>query len=328
MSANIDTMMYVGETPWHGLGHRYEVAPKTPQEIIEAAKLDWTVSAAKMNTELNPEGVLGYHAIYRDDNHEILGVVNDMYPRLVQNTETFNAFADILGNEVTVETAASLGRGGTVFGCFKINESYKLIDDDVEHYFVVVNDHTKSDGKITILNTPIRVVCQNTLSSALAAGSHKIRIPVTADTNMNAELARKIIESSGTCIAQLDNRANELLKQKVSRQYVETLLDELFPFVGDGSDESIHSKANERIDMMRHTFVEKCMGASDLQNYAGTQYQIYNALTDFSQHYFANAEKAYDLGYRMRMIPGMGGSSETPAALVSKYFKLKDKIVA
>lgn len=328
MSANIDTMMYVGQTPWHGLGHRYEVAPTTSEEIITAAKLDWTVSASKMHTELHPEGVLGYHAIYRDDNNEVLGVVNDAYPRLVQNTETFNAFADILGKEVSVETAASLGRGGVVFGCFKINESYKLIDDDVDHYFVVMNDHLKTDGKITILNTPIRVVCQNTLSAALAAGSHKIRIPVVADTNMNAELARKVIESAGTCIAQLDNQANKMLKQKISKQYVETLLDELFPFVGDGSDESIHSKANERISMMRSTFVEKCMGASDLQNYAGTQYQVYNALTDFTQHYFANAEKAYDLQYRMKMIPGMGGSSETPAGLVSKYLKIKDKIVA
>lgn len=328
MPANIDSMMYVGETPWHGLGHRYETPPKTSEEIIEAAKLNWTVNAAKMTTEIHPEGVFGYHAIYREDNDEVLGVVNNVYPRLVQNSETFYAFADLLGKEVEVETAASLGRGEQVFGCFKINESYKLIDDDVDHYFVVLNDHRRADGQVTVLNTPIRVVCQNTLSSALAASSHKIRIPVSSDSSMNAELARKIIESAGTCISQLDNRANELLKQKVSKSYIEKLLDELFPYVGDGSDESIFSTANERISMMRSTFVEKCMGASDLQNYAGTQYQVYNALTDYTQHYFANATKAYDLSYRMKMIPGMGGSSETPANLVSKYFKIKDKIIA
>ena len=326
MSANIDSMMYVGETPWHGLGHKYEVAPSTPQEIITAAKLDWTVNTAKMTTQIHPEGVSNYHAIYREDNNQVLGVVNRPYPVVVQNTDTFNAFADILGKEVTVETAASLGLGETVFGCFKINDSYKLIDDDVDHYFVVMNDHTKADGKITILNTPIRVVCQNTLSSALASTSYKLRIPVCADSAINAELARKVIESAGRCIMQLDNRANEMLKQKVSKQYVETLLDELFPFVGDGSDESIHSRANEMTSMIRSTFIEKCMGAEDLANYRGTQYQIYNALTDFSQHYFKNPDKAYDLNYRMSLMPGMG--TDTPTNLVSKFLKIKDKLVA
>ena len=40
MSANIDTMMYVGEVPWHGLGTRYETPPKTSKELIKGAKLD------------------------------------------------------------------------------------------------------------------------------------------------------------------------------------------------------------------------------------------------------------------------------------------------
>lgn len=40
MAANIDSMMYVGETPWHGLGHKYDTVPATPQEIILAAKMD------------------------------------------------------------------------------------------------------------------------------------------------------------------------------------------------------------------------------------------------------------------------------------------------
>ena len=324
MAANIDTMMYVKEVPWHGLGHRYDTPPATSEEIVKAAQLDWRVNTARMSTDLHGE-VLGYHAVYREDNNEILGVVNKYYPSIVQNTETFQAFENILGKEVTIDTAASLGRGEVIFGCFKINEGYKLVDDDVDHYLVVMNEHLKPDGKITLLNTPVRVVCQNTLSAALNNNSYKVRIPVYGDKGANAEIARKVITGAANCIRELDTKAQRMLKQKVDRDYVDKLLDELFPFIKvDG--ETTHSKANEATEIIRDTFITECMGAPDLANYRGTQYQIFNALTDFSTHYFKNVDKAYDLNYRMSLLPGMG--TDNPGTLVSKYLKIKDKLIA
>lgn len=327
MSANIDTMMYVGTVPWHGLGHQYEVAPTTSKEIIEAAELGWTVNSAKMHTDLHGD-VFGYHAIYREDNNHIIGVVNKARPKLVQNVDTFNAFEDIIGNTVTVDTAASLGGGEKVFGCFKISNAYKLVDDEVDHYFVVLNEHLKADGKITILNTPIRVVCQNTLSQALSQNSMKIRIPLSSDNGVNAELAKRVIGSVDKCVEDLSKTADKLVTQKVSKNYVETILDELFPYLKSEGNESLHTKANEAMDMMRSTFLSECMAADNLANYRGTQYQIFNALTDFSQHYFKNVDKGYDLNYRMNMLPGVGTGADSPASLVTKFLRIKDKIVA
>lgn len=324
MSANISTMMYVKETPWHGLGHRYETAPETPQEIITAAELDWRVNTAKMKTDLHND-VFNYHAIYREDNNMVLGVVNRARPEVVQNIDAFNAFEQILGREVVVDTAASLGHGETVFGCFKINEGYTVLDDKIDHYFVVMNDHLKADGKVTILNTPIRVVCQNTLSAALSNNSYKVRIPVSDNKAVNSELARKIISGAGLAMDSLTSNAQKMVKQKISRDHIEAVLDELFPMIKAEGD-SLHTKANETVEMMRETFLSECLGADNLGNYRGTQYQVFNALTDFSQHYFKNPEKSYDLRYRMNLMPGMG--TDSPANLVSKYLKIKDKIAA
>ena len=42
MSANVETMFYVREKPWHGLGTRIEEAPTSADALVYAG-LDWTV---------------------------------------------------------------------------------------------------------------------------------------------------------------------------------------------------------------------------------------------------------------------------------------------
>ena len=42
MSANVESMMYVREKPWHGLGTMVTDAP-TSADALRFAGLDWTV---------------------------------------------------------------------------------------------------------------------------------------------------------------------------------------------------------------------------------------------------------------------------------------------
>ena len=322
MSANISTMIYVNETPWHGLGVHYDAPPKSSQEIIEGAKLDWEVDSAEMYTDYHTK-VGSYHAIYRKDTNDVLGVVNTARPKLVQNTDTFNAFDSLIDKSIDLETAASLGNGENVFGCFKVREQYKIIDDAVDHYFVVLNEHLKVDGKVTVLNTPVRVVCQNTLSAALTRNFYKLRVPVTSDTGANMEIASRIISSVGEAIQCLQKRAEKMVSAKIDRSYVETVLDELFPYVS-ALDSDTYSRANETTSMIRETFLTQCMGADNLANYRGTAYQVFNALTDFETHYFKQVDKAYDLNHRMKLLPGIG----TESGVTAKYLNLQKKLIA
>ena len=50
MAANIETMFYVRQTPWHGLGVKVAEAP-TSKDALWLAGLDWNVVQEEIYTE-------------------------------------------------------------------------------------------------------------------------------------------------------------------------------------------------------------------------------------------------------------------------------------
>ena len=84
MSALVETMFYVRETPWHGLGTKVDEAP-TSAEAIKLAGLDWNVVCEPIYTADNIE-IPNMKANIRDTDRSVLGVVSDRY-KIVQNKE-------------------------------------------------------------------------------------------------------------------------------------------------------------------------------------------------------------------------------------------------
>ena len=119
MAANVETMFYTREKPWHGLGTMVAEAPES-REALRLAELDWRVLQEPVYTE-NNELIAGYRVNVRDRDRKVLGVVTDRY-KVVQNEEAF-AFTDtLLGEGVRYETAGSLQEGsGSGFwqGCHR-----------------------------------------------------------------------------------------------------------------------------------------------------------------------------------------------------------------
>lgn len=85
MAANVETMFYTREKPWHGLGVPVQEAPTSKQALILAG-LDWKVIQEPILTE--EEVIQGYKVNKRDLDGKILGVVSNRY-RVVQNEEAF-----------------------------------------------------------------------------------------------------------------------------------------------------------------------------------------------------------------------------------------------
>lgn len=322
----LDTMIKVGGLAWTDLGTKYESVPKSSEEIVKGAKLNWTVNHEHMYTETHGK-IGGYNTIYREDNNRILGVVNKPRITHTQNIDAFRAMEPLIEQGViSVDTSACFGGTDSVFATFKINESYKILDDSLDHYFVVINDHLKPDGKVTVLNTPVRVACMNALSAALSANLYNMRVPISSEIGVNRNTASHIIMEAENAVRQLNEKAEKMATQKIDRAGVEKLLDLLFPMVPPNELDLGRSKANETAEVLRMTFLQECMDADNLQNYKGTQFQIFQAVTDFDSHYFKKVDQGYDLNYRMNRLRGVGTAySETTT---SKYMKYRAQLAA
>lgn len=179
-----DTMFSVGKKPWHQLGTVLENAP-TIEEGIKLAGLDWTVSLRPIISNDDDEINVNTHKIVvRDDIKQPLGVVGSNY-NVLQNSEAFSFFEPFVENDLaSLETAGSLFNGKKVFILAKLNSDNIVVskDDEIEKYVLLSNAHDGTQS-LRVGFTPIRVVCNNTLS--LAENSDKSQlIKVTHKTDI------------------------------------------------------------------------------------------------------------------------------------------------
>lgn len=317
--------LYIKETPWHNMGYVPEAPPSTTEELVQAAHMDWTVSAHPMFTKEHGH-IDKWHAIVRDDAEVggVLGVINKE-PVITQNIDAFSIVNSILNNGLTVETAGVAMGGQITFASFKVNESYKLLDDDIDHYFLVMNEHLKPDGAVTVCHTPVRVVCQNVLTAAISKSLYSMRLFVSNVPGSREASAQRVLESVGSAMHNMSQRAEKMATKKVTTQGIDLLLSELFPLMDETEGDS-HAKANERMIMAREMFISECMGADNLANYRGTMYQVYNAAVDWSQHVFSRTTTAYDTTARMKSIPGFG--SDGTSSIVAKVLRMEKQLIS
>ena len=154
MSANVETMFYVREKPWHGLGTEVKEAP-TSRDALIYADLNWSVIQKDVYTDDN-HLISGYRANTRSTDGSVLGIVSDRY-KVVQNVDAFQFTDDLLGKGVTYETAGALQGGRKVWMLARMPHRYIIAGDEIAPYLVVMNSHDGSSG-IKVAMTPIRVV--------------------------------------------------------------------------------------------------------------------------------------------------------------------------
>ena len=275
MPANVESMFYVRQAPWHGLGVRVEEAPSS-QEALRLSGLDWQVIQQPIAT-VDGTPIPGYRANLRDTDHQVLGVVTDRY-RVVQNAEAF-AFTDgLLGEGVKYETAGSLQNGKKIWLLAKLPDKYIIEGDRIEPYLVFSSSHDGS-GSIKVAMTPIRVVCQNTLNLALSSAKRVWSTIHVGDLAGKMDQAHNTLLLAEKYMGQLGMEFSRLSKIRLSDQKVLQYIDQLLPM--DNQPTETHRKNITRIreDMKRRYF-----DAPDLRHVGKNAYRFLNAVSDFATH--------------------------------------------
>lgn len=275
MSACIETMFSVRETPWHGLGTIIQRSV-TSEEALKLAGLDWSVIQNDLICQGTLEKVPGYKVNLRDTDHKILGVVSDKY-KPVQNRDAF-AFTDtLLGDGVEYETAGSLSSGKRVWMLAKM-EGRMMTDEKVDPYLVFTNSHDGT-GAIRVAITPVRVVCQNTLNLALTTARRQWSCIHIGDINEKMEEARATLENANNYMAALEKQFEHLKLKKMSDDKVREYIDLLLPIASeDGEIRKIN------VGRMREDLAMRYFDAPDLSSIEKSAYRFINAVSDFATH--------------------------------------------
>ena len=275
MAANVESMFYVRETPWHGLGTRVKEAPSSKDALIYAG-LDWKVIQEPVYTD-SQELIEGYKANVRDSDRRVLGVVTDRY-KVIQNEEAF-AFTDaLLGEGVRYETAGSLQGGKKVWMLARMPHEYIITGERISPYLLFSNTHDGS-GAIKVALTPIRVVCNNTLNLALSTAKRSWSMIHTGDIQGKLQEAKDTLLLADRYMDSLGKEFENLRMKSMTDKQIMEYIEVLLPVEEDGT-----MKQKRNIEHLREDLKMRYFDAPDLQDVGKNAYRFINAVSDFATH--------------------------------------------
>lgn len=275
MAANVETMFYTREKPWHGLGTMVAEAPNS-KDALRLAGLNWKVLQEPVYTE-NEELIQGYKANVRDTDRKVLGVVTDRY-KVIQNEETF-AFTDtLLGKGVRYETAGSLQEGRRVWMLARLPREFIIGGERISPYMVFSNTHDGSGAVKTAL-TPIRVVCNNTLNLALRTAKRSWSMIHTGDISGKIEEAKNTLLLADEYMTALGQEFEDLRKIKLSEKQVLDYIKILLPM-----EENYSLLQKRGVEKLRADMKMRYFDAPDLKDVGNNGYRFVNAVSDFATH--------------------------------------------
>ena len=272
MSANVETMMYVREKPWHGLGEMVQEAP-TSADALRLAKLDWSVQSMPVFTDGHE--IAGYKANVRDNDGAVLGIVTDRY-KICQNTDAF-AFTDgLIGGDVRYETAGSLNGGKKIWLLARLPET-EIAGDKTEPYLCFTNSHDAT-GAIRACMTPVRVVCNNTLNLALNTAKRSWSARHTGDLDSKLAEAHRCLDMAASYMDELNKEAIKLANVTVTDEEIQKILCELFPL-----DDNASEREKDNVKRAKDEYMV-CWFMPDIAKFRNTAWGALNAMSDMVSH--------------------------------------------
>jgi phage/plasmid-like protein (TIGR03299 family) len=274
-----DKLFYVGEKPWHGIGTEVKEALTASEAIIQAG-LGWNVEGRNVYDQEGRE-LADYQAVTRQDTGDVFQVCKKSYTP-VQNTEAFKIFDEVTGTGMAkYEVAGSLQAGRKIWMLARVPFDFKVGGrDQVNSYITLINGH---DGSLALqmYQTPIRVVCMNTLRASLSSRTNVARAKHTRSGARNfTSRAQAILEQARTYFQEFAKSAQAMAEKEMKSLEIDSFLYQLFEVDPKASRAEIPGRTwNMMEDMKRLAYKGK--GNAE---FAGTAWAVYNGVTEYIDH--------------------------------------------
>jgi phage/plasmid-like protein (TIGR03299 family) len=271
------SMAYAGALPWHGLGTKVS-NDLTPEQMLHAANLDWSVYTEPAHATVNGQKIdIGKSVLVRDRDHKVLDVIsNDWKP--MQNIDAFEFFNDfVMAGDMEMHTAGSLKDGKIVWALAKVKDSFELFGgkDRVDAYLHFTNPHSYGQS-IDVRFTPIRVVCNNTLTLSLNMKS-KNMVKVSHRREFDADMVKEALGVAKEKLSNYKEMSEFLSTKRAKKEDIVEYFKRVFPVGGSGKSEKELSRSATLALEVMHTQPGAELGE-------GTWWQNFNTVTFLTDH--------------------------------------------
>lgn len=282
MAHMVDTMAYSGEVPWHGLGEKVS-NDLTPLQMMKKAGVDWKVEALDSFVTWGDKTLkTGQKSLIRTDNGRVLTNIGENW-NPVQNETAFNFFTEfVLAGDMEMHTAGSLRDGQFIWALAKVKESFDVFGEDkVDSYLLFCNPHQYGKS-INVRFTPIRVVCNNTLTMSLNSAT-KNGITVGHRVAFDADAAKETLGLAHEKFAKYKEMALFLGSKRTTADTLIQYYNEVFP----NTSRSDTKKSVTKVDDLSRN-AKLCYAALETQPGAefakGSWWQAFNSVTFVTDH--------------------------------------------
>jgi len=285
MAHQIESFVTANVPAWHQLG---TVLPGafTAQEAMSYGHLGgWNVRKSPLIVAETGEPAPDAYATIRDNpltpgRVDVLGVVGSQY-HPVQNEEMSDILDTLVDESGAIfDTAGSLRDGKQVFLTMKM-PGHLLVGgvDAHEMHIAAVTSHD-GNGSFTLLVTPVRIVCANTLSAALGSAKNVIRMRHTPGIRRNLiDDARHALDLTFDYLDGFQAEADRMINATLTETRFEEIMSAEFASISEVPHAV--ARAQNKVDDLVSLFAD----AQTHEAVRGTVWAGYNALVEWADHY-------------------------------------------
>jgi|TARA_R110002110_G_scaffold59812_3_gene169007 hypothetical protein len=233
MAANIFGDRFFGRrTPaWHRVGTVMD-ADMTATEAMRISKIGFPVRKLPAFIQLENGQFMesGHYGVVReptddDPQDRVLSMVGKEWTPI--QAWDLAKMLDPISEKYPVETMGALGHGEKIFMTLDAGEG-AIAGEDHRMYYLVT-DHRDGMGALSIAFTPVRVVCQNTLTTGLASAKVSVNLKHNRNIRQDAEwyvyLFNNMLQAKEKVIPVM----NRLAEYRIDETEAKSIINSAYP---------------------------------------------------------------------------------------------------